>query len=52
MRQVARFAIGSRGSLGLALAGPVSSVPAVMATVHPTVAEYLVPDLVAAAQGH
>ena len=40
VRQVARFAIGSVGSLGLALAGPVSSVPAVMATVHPTVAEY------------
>ena len=40
MRQVARFAIGSLGSLGLALAGPVSSVPAMMATVHPTVADY------------
>ena len=40
VRHVARFAIGSVGSLGLALAGPVSSVPAVMATVHPTVAEY------------
>ena len=40
VRQVARFAIGSLGSLGLALAGPVSSVPAMMATVHPTVAEY------------
>lgn len=38
--RVARLAVGSMATLGVAFAGPVSAAPGVAAVLHPTVAEY------------